>query len=149
MLAEVLNEDFYRAFRGRLSEFLNVRIDASDSGIHEMIDAGFSADRISIFCELGKIPPQQRDQIIPHKTLNSRLTRGQRLTVDESDRLFRHAYIVAMAEVLFGSREKASSWLAKPKDLFAGKSPIAMLSTNQGTHQVAQLLIQIAKGYSL
>jgi putative toxin-antitoxin system antitoxin component (TIGR02293 family) len=114
-----------------------------------MIDAGFSVDRIKTFCELSKIAPQQRDQIIPHKTLNSRLTRGQRLTVDGSDHLFRHAYIVALAEVLFGSREKASSWLAKPKDLFAGKSPIAMLSTKQGTHQVEQLLIQVAEGYSL
>jgi putative toxin-antitoxin system antitoxin component (TIGR02293 family) len=148
MLAEVLNKDFYRDFRKRLSEFLNVPSDASDSDIHEMINAGFSADRINFFCELGKIPPQQRDQIIPYGTLSSRLTLGQRLTVDESDRLFRHAYIAAMAEVLFGSREKASSWLSKPKDHFAGKSPIAMLSTKQGTHQVEKLLIQVAEGYA-
>ncbi|MFJ2690187.1 hypothetical protein [Pseudomonas sp. NPDC087336] len=46
-LAEVLNKDFYRAFRKRLSEFLNAPNDASDSDIHEMINAGFSADRIS------------------------------------------------------------------------------------------------------
>ncbi len=57
MLAEILNDDFHRAFRSRLSEFLNVPIDASDSDIHEMINAGFSADRINIFCELGKVPP--------------------------------------------------------------------------------------------
>jgi putative toxin-antitoxin system antitoxin component (TIGR02293 family) len=148
MLAEVLNEDFYRDFRDRLSEFLNVPIGASDSNIHEMNNAGFSADRINIFCELGQISPQQRDQIIPYKPLSSRLTLGQKLTVDESDRLFRHAYITAMAEVLFGSREKASSWLSKPKDHFSGKSPIAMLSTKQGTHHVEQLLIQVAEGYA-
>ncbi|MNW21537.1 hypothetical protein D3C71_2225160 [compost metagenome] len=53
-----------------------------------------------------------------------------------------------MAEVLFDSREKVSSWLSKPKDHFAGKNPIAMLSTTLGTHQVEELLIQISEGFA-
>jgi putative toxin-antitoxin system antitoxin component (TIGR02293 family) len=57
------------------------------------------------------------------------LARGQRLTVEESDRLFRVAHIMAMAQTLFGDDEKAKHWLSKSKDRFSGKSPIAMLST--------------------
>jgi putative toxin-antitoxin system antitoxin component (TIGR02293 family) len=146
MLAKVLNEDFYRAYRSRLSEFLNVPIDASDSDIREMINAGWSADRINAFCERGKVSPQQRAKIISTRTLNTRLTHGQTLTLDESDRLFRHAHIVALAEVLFGKEDKALSWLSKPKKRFSGKSPIAMLSTTQGALEVEELLLQLTEG---
>ncbi len=51
-----------------------------------------------------------------------------------------------MAEVLFESDEKAWRWLSKPKTRFSGKSPIAMLSTSQGTRQVEEMLIQLAEG---
>ncbi|WP_238704623.1 antitoxin Xre/MbcA/ParS toxin-binding domain-containing protein [Pseudomonas nabeulensis] len=86
------------------------------------------------------------DQIIPFKPLKMRLADGQRLSVDQSDRLFRFAHINAMAEVLFESDEKARRWLSKPKTRFSGKSPIAMLSTSPGTRQVEEVLIQLAEG---
>ncbi|NUT76837.1 DUF2384 domain-containing protein [Pseudomonas sp. C1C7] len=146
MFAEALHEDVYRSFRDRLSVLLEIPIDASDSDIHELIDAGFTANRITLFCELGRISHGQRDQIIALKTLNSRLALDQKLTVDESDRLFRHAYIVAMTETLFGSNDKARSWLSKPKSRFSGKTPVAMLSSTSGFRQVEELLIQISEG---
>ncbi|MOA56829.1 hypothetical protein D3C78_1808900 [compost metagenome] len=92
--------------------------------------------------------PLERDQIISPKALKTRLARGQRLTVDESDRLFRVAHIIAMAQTLFGDDEKAKHWLSKSKDCFSGKSPIAMLSTTQGTRLIEELLIQIAEGFA-
>jgi putative toxin-antitoxin system antitoxin component (TIGR02293 family) len=104
---------------------------------------------MNIFCELGKVPPCQRDQIISHKTLSSRLTWGQKLTIDESDRLFRNAYILAMAEVVFGNQDKARSWLSKPKNRFSGKDAITMLATTPGARQVEKLLIQVAEGFML
>jgi uncharacterized protein (DUF2384 family) len=55
------------------------------------------------------------------------LARGQRLTVEESDRLSRVAHIIAMIQTLFGDDEKAKHSLSKSKDCFSGKSPIAML----------------------
>jgi uncharacterized protein (DUF2384 family) len=70
-----------------------------------MTDAGFSADRVKLFCELGKARPQQRHQIIPPQDFNFRLTRGQQLTAHESDRLFRHAYFVLMAKDIWELRE--------------------------------------------
>jgi putative toxin-antitoxin system antitoxin component (TIGR02293 family) len=105
--------NFYRAFQDRLSEFLDVPVDASASDIHEIIDADFPIDRFKTFRERGQIPPQQRDQIIPLKRLSARLTLGQKFTENESDRRFRNAYILAMAALLFGNEEKARSWLSK------------------------------------
>ena len=53
----------------------------------------------------------------------------------------------AMAQTLFGDDEKAKHWLSKSKDRFSGKSPIAMLSTTQGTRLIEELLIQTAEGF--
>ncbi|MNN59486.1 hypothetical protein D3C81_1746040 [compost metagenome] len=53
-----------------------------------------------------------------------------------------------MADAVFGNDEKAKRWLSKPKDRFSGRSPMAMLSTVQGTRQVEETLIQLAEGYA-
>jgi putative toxin-antitoxin system antitoxin component (TIGR02293 family) len=73
--------------------------------------------------------PLERDQIISPKALG-----------------FRVAHIIAMAQTLFGDDEKAKHWLSKSKDCFSGNSPIAMLSTTQGTRRVEKMLIQLAEG---
>lgn len=146
MLAEVKRESAYRAYRARLGVFLPIPIDASDQDIHELIEEGFLAASVKVLCDGGTLSAAGRDQIIPLKTLKKRLANGQRLSVDQSDRLFRVAHITAMAEVLFESDEKARRWLSKPKTRFFGKSPIAMLSTSQGTRQVEEVLIQLAEG---
>lgn len=149
MFAEVMRESAYRAYRARLGVFLPIPIDASDQDIHELIEAGFFAASVKLLCDLGILIGVGRDQIIPLKTLKKRLASGQRLTVNQSDRLFRVAHITAMAEVLFESDEKARRWLSKPKARFSGKSPIAMLSTSQGARQVEEMLIQLAEGLAL
>lgn len=148
MLAEVMREPAYGAYRIRLESLLQIPIDASELEIHEIIQFGFDAGRLMKLCEQGDVTPLERDQIIPLKTLKTRIAKDQKLTVDESDRLFRAAHITAMADTLFGNDEKAKRWLSKPKDRFSGKSPMAMLSTIQGTRQVEEMLIQLAEGFT-
>ncbi|WDH26060.1 DUF2384 domain-containing protein [Pseudomonas chlororaphis] len=145
-LAEALRDEAYRAYRNRLETFLHIPTDATDQTIHEMIEAGLSAISIKTLCDSGTLSPEERDRIIPLKTLKTKLVKNQKLTVEEGDRLFRMAHIIAMAEVIFGNAEKAKHWLSKPKSRFSGKSPNAMLSTAQGTHRVEELLIQAAEG---
>ncbi|VVO05471.1 antitoxin Xre/MbcA/ParS toxin-binding domain-containing protein [Pseudomonas fluorescens] len=148
MLAEVMREPAYAAYRIRLEALLQIPTDASELEIHEIIQCGFAADRLMKLCDQGDVTPLERDQIIPLKTLKTRIAKDQKLTVDESDRLFRAAHITAMADALFGNDEKAKRWLSKPKDRFSGKSPMAMLSTIQGTRQVEEMLIQLAEGFT-
>lgn len=145
-LAESLRDEAYRAYRNRLEVFLHIPTDATDQTIHEMIEAGLSASFIKTLCDSGTLSPEERDRIIPLKTLKTKLVNNQQLTAEEGDRLFRMAHIIAMAEVIFGNAEKAKHWLSKPKSRFSGKSPNAMLSTAQGTHRVEELLIQAAEG---
>lgn len=147
MFTEALYQNALGAYRVRLEALLHIPTNASDQDIHELIEAGFSPSNVKALCDLGRISMLECDQIIPLKTLNARLVRGQQLTVEESDRLFRVAHIIAMAQTLFGDDEKAKRWLFESKDRFSGKSPVAMLSTTQGTHLVEEVLIQVAEGF--
>lgn len=148
MLAEVLREPAYGAYRARLQALLDIPADATPLQIHNIIHSGFAADRWMQLCERGEVTPLDRDQIIPLKTLKTRIAKAQKLTVDESDRLFRAGHIIAVAAALFGNDDKAKRWLATPKDRFCGCSPMAMLSTIEGTRQVEEMLIQLVEGFA-
>ncbi|MCU1775211.1 antitoxin Xre/MbcA/ParS toxin-binding domain-containing protein [Pseudomonas sp. 13B_3.2_Bac1] len=146
MVTDIFREEAYRAYRLRLEVILHIPTDASEQSIHDLIEAGFPSAIVDKLFDHVALSIEARDLIIPQKNLDDRLIRGQRLTVDESDRLFRVVHITAMARVLFGDSEKAENWLNKSQLRFSGKSPIAMLSTIQGTRLVEEVLIQAAEG---
>lgn len=146
MSADALREHIYHAYRQRLEKFLNIPKNASDKDIHELIKSGFSASHLKALCQLGAVTHLDLNLTISANCLNRRLVRGKLLAVDESDRLFRVIHIIAMAEAIFGEDEKARRWLSKSKSYFIGNSPMAMLSTTQGTRQVEEVLIQLAEG---
>ena len=146
MFAEAMRENGYATYRGRLYSLLGIPETASDTDIHNSIVAGFPAQRLMQLCEQGDVTPIERDQIIPLRTLKTRLSKSQPLTVDESDRLYRAAHITALAQTIFGNKDKAKRWLSKPKQRFSEHSPMEMLSTLQGTRQVEEMLFQIAEG---
>lgn len=148
MFAEVMRDAGYAAYRSRLNALLGIPEDATETQIHDSIVHGFPAARLMALCEKGEVTPIERDQIIPLRTLKTRLMKEQPLTVDESDRFFRAAHITAMAQTVFGDRKKAKRWLSKPKERFNSQSPMALLSTIQGTRQVEEMLLQIAEGYA-
>ncbi|GAB3375662.1 antitoxin Xre/MbcA/ParS toxin-binding domain-containing protein [Azotobacter armeniacus] len=149
MLAEVLRDHGYTAYRARLQSLLDIPESATDFEIHTRITKGFPATRLVQLTEAGVVTPLERDQIIPLRTLKTRIERDQPLTVEESDRFFRAAHITAMAEAVFGDREKAKRWLTKPKERFSGLTPMQMLTTQQGTSQVEEMLLQIVEGLAL
>ncbi|WP_242411199.1 antitoxin Xre/MbcA/ParS toxin-binding domain-containing protein [Pseudomonas knackmussii] len=72
-----------------------------------------------------------------------------RLSANDSDRLFRVVHTLVVAELLFGSRDKAKRWLSKPKNRFSGNSPLQMLTTTAGAQLVEELMVQLAEGFVL
>ena len=53
------------------------------------------------------VPPRHLDFIIPPRTLSHRKSKGERLTLDESDRAMRVARLLALADAVRGTRH---SW---------------------------------------
>jgi putative toxin-antitoxin system antitoxin component (TIGR02293 family) len=146
MFAELLGKEAHRAYRRRLEMLLGIPLDASDVEIHALIVAGFPAQSIKSLSDEGVVCAAGLSQIIAPNTLNHRCARSQRLTLGESDRVFRFAHVTAMAETLFGDSQKAQRWLSKPKQRFAMEPPYALLSTSPGTRLVEESLIQLAEG---
>jgi putative toxin-antitoxin system antitoxin component (TIGR02293 family) len=69
-----------------------------------------------------------------------------RLARHESDRLYRLARIVALAEHFIGSRKQAVDWLKMPNPVLGGVPPLRFLDTALGALQVENVLGRIGYG---
>lgn len=86
------------------------------------------------------------DFVIPARTRRHRQRRKERLNVEESDRLVRLARIQALAEDVFGDREKANRWLRQELGILGGSRPLDVARTEAGARVVEQVLAKIDWG---
>jgi putative toxin-antitoxin system antitoxin component (TIGR02293 family) len=70
----------------------------------------------------------------------------ERLSPVQSDRLYRFARIIALAEDVFESTEDALEWLNSKQHGLGGAVPFDMLQTDAGAREVEALLIRIDYG---
>jgi putative toxin-antitoxin system antitoxin component (TIGR02293 family) len=75
-----------------------------------------------------------------------RRRRTGRLARYESDRLYRLARIVALANEYLGDHERAARWLKRPNRALGGLAPVAAIDTELGARQVENILGRIAYG---
>ncbi|MBI2186267.1 MAG: DUF2384 domain-containing protein, partial [Acidobacteria bacterium] len=69
-----------------------------------------------------------------------------RLPVDESERLWRFAEVLAHATRVFGSQAEAEHWLERPAIGLDHRKPIDLLRTHPGTRLVSEYLTRIEHG---
>ena len=69
-----------------------------------------------------------------------------RLPVDESERLWRFAEILAHATRVFGSQAEAENWLNRPAIGLEQRKPIDLLRTHPGVRLVEDYLTRIEHG---
>jgi putative toxin-antitoxin system antitoxin component (TIGR02293 family) len=75
-----------------------------------------------------------------------RRRRSGRLARYESDRLYRLARIVALANEYLGDHERAMRWLKRPNRALGGVAPVTAIDTELGARQVENVLGRIAYG---
>jgi putative toxin-antitoxin system antitoxin component (TIGR02293 family) len=75
-----------------------------------------------------------------------RRRRSGRLARYESDRLYRLARIVAIANEYLGDHGRALDWLKHPNRALGGVAPLAAIDTEPGARQVENVLGRIAYG---
>jgi len=82
---------------------------------------------------------------MPRSTWSRRI-HGKRFGAEESDRVYRLAYIVARAEEVLGSRDKALRWLVRPNRALHGDTPLSRIETEAGYETVKALLGRLDHG---
>jgi len=75
-----------------------------------------------------------------------RRRRTGRLARHESDRLYRFARILALADEFLGDHQKAMRWLRRPNRVLGGVPPLAAIDTELGARQVENVLGRIGYG---
>jgi len=83
---------------------------------------------------------------IPRSTLMQMMRSPKKMTPAESDRLYRFAQVLALAERSIGDRSRALGWLRHPNPVLGSVTPLHALETEIGRQRVIQALGAIAYG---
>jgi putative toxin-antitoxin system antitoxin component (TIGR02293 family) len=112
----------------------------------DAVEGGLPVESIRVIQERGEFSTQEiATYIIARHAYTSRRRSG-RLTPEQSDRVYRVASIMALAEETFQETEKAMHWMRRPNKVFDGRAPLDLIRTEQGARMVEDVLIRIAHG---
>jgi putative toxin-antitoxin system antitoxin component (TIGR02293 family) len=113
----------------------------------EAVRSGLPYSALEIFQQMLQLRTKRLSSLIgvPPRTL-SRRKKSKRLSGPESDRLYRVAHVVGLAQAVLGSLDKASQWLRRDNRALGGSAPIDLLDTAIGVRQVEEVLNRINHG---
>ena len=123
------------------------RILASEDDVREAIREGFPPAVLEELMRASGLTLKElaRALDLSPRSLQRRRRNG-RLARYESDRLYRLARVVALADEFLGDHDKALRWLKRDNRALGGISPVAALDTELGARQVENILGRIAYG---
>jgi putative toxin-antitoxin system antitoxin component (TIGR02293 family) len=126
---------------------LKRRVD-SDSELTQLTRQGLPVSALLLMAEQLAVERKTVARVvgISERTLSRRISKGERLSAEESDRMVRVARVVAMATETLGNSAKASRWLQKPNRALEDQVPLELLDTDTGVRSVETVLGRIAYG---
>jgi putative toxin-antitoxin system antitoxin component (TIGR02293 family) len=130
----------------QIGEWLGVPPPATDAEVFELVQGRLDPSVIQLLLQLRLERKEIDALIIPTRTLQHRRSRGEKLTVEESDRAVGLLRILSLAEGVYGSPERALAWLRRPNPRLKDAVPLLLLNTSVGSRMVEQLLGQISEG---
>jgi putative toxin-antitoxin system antitoxin component (TIGR02293 family) len=120
---------------------------SSDSDMREAIREGFPPAVVEELMRASGLTLRELASALDLSARSlQRRRRGGRLARYESDRLYRLARIVAIANEHLGDHERAMRWLKRPNRALGGLAPVAAIDTELGARQVENILGRIAYG---
>lgn len=130
----------------RLAEWLGTGRLESDRDLVRLVQDRLPTATVDRLMQQGLTTEEVHRLVIPRRTLSHRRAAAEPLTIEESDRAVRFARILALAESVFGDRDRALRWLREPKVRFGERTPLDLLDTEVGGRVVEQMLHQIDHG---
>jgi len=119
---------------------------ATDTDLREAIREGFPSAVVEELMGASGLTLKELADSLDLSPRSLQRRRSGRLARFESDRLYRLARIVALAQESLGSRERAMHWLKRGNRALGGVAPIAAIDTEPGARQVENVLGRIAYG---
>lgn len=120
---------------------------ASEDDMREAIRRGFPAGVVEELMRAFELTLKELAAALDLSPRSlQRRRRSGRLARYESDRLYRLARIMALANEFIGDHEKAVRWLKRPNRALGGIAPVEALDTELGARQVENILGRIAYG---
>ena len=111
-----------------------------------IVERGLPLRSVEVLRDEGLTFTEVHGLVLPARTLKHRKENKQPLSPEEADRALRIVRIIALAERIFGQREKALRWLRRPNKRLEQRAPLAMLRSEAGGDLVRQMLYQIDEG---
>lgn len=130
----------------QIGDWLGLQPPATEGELLRIVEGRLAPSVIRRLAALGLERAEIDAVVIPSRTLQHRRSRREKLTVEESDRVLRVIRVLSLAESVYGSRERALSWLRNLHARLDGRAPISLLKTDTGSRIVEELLIQIDEG---
>jgi putative toxin-antitoxin system antitoxin component (TIGR02293 family) len=118
----------------------------SEFDLAEIVEQGIPTDSITYLRDSGLTFSEVSSIVISPRTLKHRKARGEKLSNEETERAIRVGRILALAEQVFGSHDKALVWLRTADERLNDRTPLSMLPTEAGGRLVESLLWQIDDG---
>ena len=123
-------------------------LDEFPTGIEsaELVEQGLPVSSVDELRREGLTFSEVHGLVLPARTLKHRIAKKQRLSMEETDRVMRVAKVMALAEQVFGNREKALGWLRRGNQRLHDRAPLEMLRSEVGGELVRQMLHQLDEG---
>jgi putative toxin-antitoxin system antitoxin component (TIGR02293 family) len=130
----------------QIGEWLGVPVPKTEQQMLAIVEGQLPTSSIKRLVALGITRSEIDANVISSRTLQHRRSRREKLTVEESDRVMRLARLLSQAEEVYGSRERALSWLRRSHPRLRHRTPLEMAKTDTGSRIVEELLVQIDEG---
>jgi putative toxin-antitoxin system antitoxin component (TIGR02293 family) len=122
-------------------------VPTTDHNLREAIRKGFPPAVVEALMRASGLTLKELAEALDLSTRSLQRRRSSgRLARFESDRLYRLARIVALAEEALGDHGRAQLWLKRANRALGGASPIDAIDTELGARQVENVLGRIAFG---
>lgn len=119
---------------------------SSDGDLREAIREGFPHAVLEELMRASGLTLKELADALDLSCRSLQRRRRGRLARFESDRLYRLARLLALAQESLGDASRATRWLKRTNRALGGVAPLAAIDTELGARQVEHLLGRIAYG---
>jgi putative toxin-antitoxin system antitoxin component (TIGR02293 family) len=128
-----------------LNDYLGI---APKSGLElaELVERGLPTENLELLKAKGLTFTEMATVVISPRTLKHRKARGENLSPEETERAVRVASTIALAEHVFGEREKAMRWLRSSNSRLEDRTPLSLVKTEAGRRAIEEMLWGIDEG---